>query len=201
MASLASAEGRARVALLLGATALGWAAQWWLVANDAGPLCGVSAEALLSLGGLIAMWSLMVVTMMLPVTLVRTRGGEANGFSLGYLATALIPAWGAALLEWIFRGLSLMPNGVPPNGMQFVLVGLAMLGLLRDAKTHHPISGSGKRAGIVAGRAHFGASTAMVALQLAFGSMDLLLMLVLALWMLAAAAIPNRPLARLLSPA
>lgn len=42
------------------------------------------------------------------------------------------------------------------------------------------------------GHAHLGGCTAMVALQLALGSMDILLMAALALWMLAAAMTPGR---------
>lgn len=192
MASPASAE---RVAAVLGATALGWLVLSSLSTGYATPLCGASVEGLTSLAGLIAMWSLMVATMMLPATLPLTTCRSARedaGFTLGYLAMALVPACGAALAEWLLRASGAMPGALPLPAAQIVLVGIAALGIVRDARGHRRVTSGGFHAGLAMGHGHLGACTAMVALQLAFGSMDLLLMAALALWMLAFAMIPSR---------
>lgn len=198
MASPASADRRARaafVAAVLGATALGWLALSSLSAGYAAPLCGLSVEGLTSLAGLIAMWGLMVATMMLPVTLPLVTGRstrEDAGFALGYLAMALVPALGAALAEWTLRAVGAMPGTLPSSLVAGGLVGIAALGIVRDARIRQLVTVTGFHRGLATGHAHLGGCTAMVALQLALGSMDILLMAALALWMLAAAMTPGR---------
>lgn len=191
MAWPASVDRIVFVAGVIAATASGWAALASLADGYAAPLCGVSFDGLVGLAALVTMWSLMVTTMMLPVTLVLVGGRSVRAdltFALGYLVNALVPAWGAALAEWATRSLGTTPD-MP--GMQIVLVAVAALGIVRDSQVHRSATGNGFHDGLAIGHAHLGACTAMVALQLAFGSMDLLLMAALALWMLAGAMMPH----------
>lgn len=170
--------------LVLGASALGWVALLPLTSGSAA-LCGREA----SLIPTIAAWGLMAMTMMLPATLPMThclRFGGAMRFTAGYLLVAALPALAAAIVDWLLQTIGLMTNGVPPSAVQAALVCVAILGMSRDTLNRR----GNHRTGTAAGLSHLGACTAMAALQLAFGSMQPLLMAALTLWMLAIAFCP-----------
>lgn len=170
--------------LVLGASALGWVALLQLTSGSA-PLCGRDATLISTM----ATWGLMAVTMMLPATLPMTRRlpvGEAMRFTAGYMLVAALPALVAAIVDWFLQTIDLMTNGAPPLPVQATLVCVAGLGVLRDTLNRR----GDHRTGTAAGLSHLGACTAMAALQLAFGSMQPLLMAALTLWMLAIALCP-----------
>ena len=203
MASPATAETSWRGVTLLAvviATSLAWLGVVPIMSSADAQLCGVDLQPF----ALVALWTLMSVTMMLPVALplvVRRSVGKACVFLAGYLTVTAGPSRGAGGLEMWLRVNGAMTGGVPPPATQAVLAVLAVASLLGSRV--RPAEAC--RSGMEAGRSHFGICTATAALQLAFGSMRPEMMLALTLWMLAMTTSPfgrrkpDGPIARCLS--
>lgn len=161
------------------------------------------------LGSLIGMWGLMPLAMMLPAAMnailqvsaqfrqgadkVSSRTMAALQFSLGYGLIIYAVSIAAAFVQWALeaRGL-LTPDGSLANpvfsGAILMVAGIYQMLIHRQHTSHRYLSASmcAVSAGRKLGYHALGCCLTMIAVQFVAGTMNMVAMVVLTLWMMAA---------------
>jgi predicted metal-binding membrane protein len=159
----------------------------------------------LSAGVLLAMWTLMMVAMMLPgaaPAILRQRGGARRlGFTAGYLIVWIAFGGAAAVLQWMLQSSMLLSEAMalhsaPAAGALVVAIGLYQLSPWKRqclARCRAPAvedQWPGTLQGLRYGAACLGCCWALMGLLFVAGVMSYAWIVAIALWVIAEKLLP-----------